>query len=450
MSTKTLNNKRWSMGLIMLSAVVVLWVLSSFLINIIFRDNSYRKPFLITYINTVSFIFYLLPLIKTILVNFYYNGVRNEIPNILNELIIAQEGPDSTTVNPLHPEPSGASNVSSVANDIAEGSSQTLPNEATSLLSSSSKDDTDSKQTLTPKNRMTLKETILLSLEFCSLWFLANLMTNSSLAYTSVASQTILSSTSSFFTLFIGYIWNIEKITKSKTLGSLVSFIGIILVTHSDYYHYDDNYPPRTNPHSSLITFAKEIINILTTSDNDEEYGNSPFRMFIGNLLALAGALLYSVYSILLKKKVQDESRLNMHVFFGFVGFFTLVLFWPVIVLLQYYGWETIELPPTNTIAIIVLINCLITFVSDYCWANAMLLTTPLTVTVGLSLTIPLAMFGDLLFVNKKMNWVYIFGAILIMGSFFVINNESGIEQNELSEQQEQQNSQSQNVENQV
>ena len=42
-------------------------------------------------------------------------------------------------------------------------------------------------------------ETAKLSLQFIVLWFSANLVTNASLSYTSVASQTILSSTSSFY-----------------------------------------------------------------------------------------------------------------------------------------------------------------------------------------------------------------------------------------------------------
>lgn len=54
-----------------------------------------------------------------------------------------------------------------------------------------------------------------------------------------------------------------------------------------------------------------------------------------------------------------------------------------------------------------------------------MLLTSPLTVTVGLSITIPLAMFGDVLFKHKTMSVVYLFGATLILGSFFIINKSS-------------------------
>ena len=54
-----------------------------------------------------------------------------------------------------------------------------------------------------------------------------------------------------------------------------------------------------------------------------------------------------------------------------------------------------------------------------------MLLTSPLTVTVGLSITIPVAMLGDFLFRHKTMSGVYLVGASLILGSFFIISRSS-------------------------
>ena len=51
-------------------------------------------------------------------------------------------------------------------------------------------------------DRLNTIETIRLSLTFCILWFCANYSTNASLAYTSVGSSTILSSTSGNFFLF--------------------------------------------------------------------------------------------------------------------------------------------------------------------------------------------------------------------------------------------------------
>ncbi|CAI4049268.1 hypothetical protein SUVZ_13G1190 [Saccharomyces uvarum] len=371
---QTSFNKRWTLGLLMLGLVIVLWVLSSFLISLIFEDDSYRKPFFITYINTAAFIFYLFPTAKAIMGNYTATGHAN----VHRELIMEEEGTGGD------------------ASRIVDANSPLLTNLEAGTQG-------------TQKPRLTLYETIKLSAEFCILWFTANLVTNASLAFTSVASQTILSTTSSFFTLFIGALCHVESLSRSKILGSFISFIGIIMVTRTD----------------SRQRYKTGIADI--SGDNNDISGddNDTVQLLLGNLLALAGAVLYGVYSTLLKREVGDETRVNMKIFFGFVGLFNLLFLWPSLIVLNFFGWEPFELPKDPKVIIIILLNCLITFVSDFCWAKAMLLTSPLTVTVGLSITIPLAMFGDVLFKHKTMPVLYLFGAALILGSFFIINKSS-------------------------
>ena len=364
---QTSFNKRWTLGLLMLGLVIILWVLSSFLINLIFEDDSYRKPFFITYINTAAFIFYLFPTAKAVVVNYKDTGRAN----VHRELIMEEEG---------------------------TGSDSNRSVDMTSPLLTNLEAGTHANQ----KKRLTLYETIKLSAEFCILWFTANLVTNASLAFTSVASQTILSTTSSFFTLFIGAICHVESLSKSKVLGSFISFVGIIMVTKSDSHQ----------------RYQRHIADV-SGDDNDA------VQVLIGNLLALAGAVLYGVYSTLLKREVGDETRVNMKIFFGFVGLFNLLFLWPSLIVLDFFGWEPFSLPKDPKVVVIIFVNCLITFVSDFCWAKAMLLTSPLTVTVGLSITIPLAMFGDVIFKHKTMSALYLFGATLILGSFFIINKSS-------------------------
>ena len=52
---------RKKIGILLLFVVIVLWLSSSFLTHAIFSDDSYSKPYFITYLNTCSFCFYLLP-----------------------------------------------------------------------------------------------------------------------------------------------------------------------------------------------------------------------------------------------------------------------------------------------------------------------------------------------------------------------------------------------------
>jgi len=69
-----------------------------------------------------------------------------------------------------------------------------------------------------------------------------------------------------------------------------------------------------------------------------------------------------------------------------------------------------------------------ITFSSDYLYVLAMLKTTPLVVTIGLSLTIPVAVAGDFLLLRPVHPQV-IAGAVLVFLSFVAIGVENAKEE---------------------
>lgn len=70
-------------------------------------------------------------------------------------------------------------------------------------------------------------------------------------------------------------------------------------------------------------------------------------------------------------------------------------------------------------------INSLSSFIGDMAWAYAMLLTTPLVVTAGMSLTIPLSLIGEMIQYGQYSSFVYWVGAIVVLLSFVFINHES-------------------------
>lgn len=53
-----------------------------------------------------------------------------------------------------------------------------------------------------------------------------------------------------------------------------------------------------------------------------------------------------------------------------------------------------------------------------------MLLTTPLVVTVGLSLTIPLSLIGQMVLQSQYASPLYWVGAAIVVLSFLVVNHE--------------------------
>ena len=64
-----------------------------------------------------------------------------------------------------------------------------------------------------------------------------------------------------------------------------------------------------------------------------------------------------------------------------------------------------------------------ITLSSDYIYVIAMLKTTPLVVTVGLSLTMPLAVLGDF-FLGRPAKAQVVFGAVIVISSFVALGFE--------------------------
>ena len=170
------------------------------------------------------------------------------------------------------------------------------------------------------------------------------------LEYTTVASSTILTSTSSkmFFlscyccahaqtaigvwTLILGALLRVEKFTIKKLIGVLASLAGIVLISSIDITGNQDRHRG-SFPHKS----RKEIA--------------------VGDVLALTSAVMYGVDTTLMKKKIGDESIVDMTLFFGFVGLFNFITLLPGFFILHFSGIETFELPPTRRILAIVLVS---------------------------------------------------------------------------------------------
>jgi solute carrier family 35 protein F5 len=73
--------------------------------------------------------------------------------------------------------------------------------------------------------------------------------------------------------------------------------------------------------------------------------------------MAAFSAIMYGLYTIVMKKQVGDESLVNMPLFFGLVGFFNVVLLWPGFFILHWTGIETFALPDTQRVWTIILVR---------------------------------------------------------------------------------------------
>jgi solute carrier family 35 protein F5 len=71
-------------------------------------------------------------------------------------------------------------------------------------------------------------------------------------------------------------------------------------------------------------------------------------RAILGDMLALVSALFYAMYVILLKVRIKSESRIDMQLFFGFVGLLNIIACWPIGFILHITGAEVFELPTSR------------------------------------------------------------------------------------------------------
>ncbi|KAH9985406.1 hypothetical protein BJV74DRAFT_878665 [Russula compacta] len=352
----------YAVGICLLLVVVFLWTTSNFVTQELFV-GGYGKPFFITYLTTSTFSLYLLPFLIKSYIRRHYGGSHptgglgpsDEYEPLVNE----DETPGSTSTSAALPP-------------------------------------------------LTTRETAHLASVFCFLWFLANWSLNLCLGLTSVASATILSGMSGFFTLIIGRIFHVDHLTIAKIGAVATSFSGVVVVSLADSGDTSPTMSPRPAPTSGLP---------LLVAIQSGQYS------LLGDCLALLSALFYGVYVILLKVRIRSESRIDMQLFFGFVGLFNVLVCWPIGVILHFTGLERFELPASGAVVVGLLVNMAITLSSDYIYVIAMLKTTPLVVTIGLSLTMPLAVLGDMM-LGHPVKVQVVLGAGLVLVSFVVIGLE--------------------------
>ena len=168
------------------------------------------------------------------------------------------------------------------------------------------------------EEKLSFRETTALSLEFCMLWFFANYFASACLEFTSVGSATILSSTSSVWTLVFCAAFRVEAFTVRKLAGVTASMAGIVLISTVDL-----------------------------TGASDHDRGTFPEKTAaqtaVGDLMAFLSAVVYGMYVTVMKRRVGNEDKVDMKLFFGMVGVWNLLLLWPIFFILHWTGIEPVR-----------------------------------------------------------------------------------------------------------
>eukprot|EP00775_Hariotina_reticulata_P006467 gene6467-6695_t len=200
-------------------------------------------------------------------------------------------------------------------------------------------------------------------------WFAAQLSFTISLAHTSVTSNTILSSSSSMFTLLASALVLKERVTAVKVISVAAVMTGTALVTLSD----------------------------ASADDGSQS--------LLGDALCVVSAVLYSCYTIIMQQQLGADDVEAPALLFGYIGVLTALMGLPVVLTLHWWGvWDLMELHPQALL--LAVLNGLMDYVcADYTWVRAVLLLGSTVATLGMSLQIPLATAGDLL-LRRHPHWL--------------------------------------------
>ncbi|KAL3531122.1 hypothetical protein ACH5RR_010444 [Cinchona calisaya] len=375
---------RWLLGLSYIFAVATIWIAASFVVQSVVDGGV--SPFFVTYICNSLFLVYI-PLVE--IGRFLEDKYGSKLFWWNKKETSLQELGGSEEVILLENNEAGFQDDALTLDVVSE--EDTVDNHGGEILGQHAVAE-EANVGLDAKRRWTRSRVAKVSLLICPFWFLAQLTFNLSLKYTTVTSNTILSSASSLFTFLVALVFLGEKFTWVKLLSVLLCMGGTIIVSMGDSEAGSSSVAP--NP-------------------------------ALGDILSLLSAALYAVYITLIRKRLPDEEdeksgKASMAQFLGFLGLFNLLLFLPVALVLNFAKLEPFTLT-WKQFGLIIGKGLLDNVLSDYLWAKAVLLTSTTVATAGLTIQVPLAAVVDTITGNTPHLLDYV-GAAAVMAGFAGIN----------------------------
>lgn len=300
--------------------------------QILYQDEQFDKPFFCTFFKTSLFALYfvLLALISPWRESCFGNANYQLVENSSEDEHYFSNGSlsDSTFVPIKAPdseveEDSRMVRFSKLA-EVREMSAAEATEALMSRLSYTA--------SLRVRRAKTYNKTARTSLMFCILWFIANYLFQLALEPSDVALVTLLSTTSTVFTLILATVFpssSGDRLTLSKVVAVALCIGGAIMVKMSEIS--EPNYTR-------------------------------------GILLSVGSAFFYACYLVLVKRKNDIDEKVNIMEFFGFVGLWNVILLWPLFLILNFSQLEPFEMPNRRQFLVLFVNGIVGTVISEALW----------------------------------------------------------------------------------
>jgi len=391
-----MERRQYLLGSFYILLVDALWVLSGYFTQAVFKGSvdigtQFREPFVVTFYCNFLFstnLIFFLPMLWNRCTS---AGERNERYRKLDAAVPSAEGSQGNDARFSRDTPQKIDEKGNVSQE-----------EVLSIQSGAFRvqlDDETERETCCycfvvkqSSSKMSIKETFWLGALFCPFWFVMNYLYNMSLSDASLGDATSLTTTSGTFCLILSWIFLGDPIVLTDIVGVAVMMVGTILIFKCG---------------------ERKTCSVYSWSDSGS---------YAGDFWAILSAFIYACYGILMKAYVGDGSKTSMSLLFGFIGICSLIFLWPLFIFFGYTHIEPIKMPPTFRLWLILTVNGLGSIFSDYFMARAIVLTTPLIVNIGLTLTIPATVFIDVVFNGEDKLLLYYIGILCLVIGFMVVN----------------------------
>ncbi|GKY97493.1 hypothetical protein MPSEU_000707600 [Mayamaea pseudoterrestris] len=268
------------------------------------------------------------------------------------------------------------------------------------------------------------------------IWFLANWTYNTSLAYTTITSSTVLASTGSLFTFGFAVLVRDENFNYMKLSGVLLGVTGSVLTTFGDSSHVASNsvgYSEDINAVTNVTGFQPTpqhhamtrycLARLLGSLDDDTQSLNWNQSSLWGDALGLISAIGYGAYAVQTRILCPHDERLySMQILLGYIGLICMIGLSPIAL---YQATSTSSQLTLVVLGFLCVKGLFDNVISDYLWLRSVILTNATVATVGLGLTIPLAFLSDIFVTDQSssvMSGSSIMGALCVLSGFVLVN----------------------------
>jgi len=402
------NHSKFYLGIFLLIVVDVLWVASSEISSYLFNNMQYDKPYMSTYVKVSMFSLYLFGFVAyppwrrqfircacdDYPGQYQLLGETDTDTDDGSEYQIKDTLGESVFVPAKLPEVTEEAVASKVKfNEVAEV--RQLEDNTASYIARLNYGSSVRARLLLKreKGKFTIHQVMRISLLFSVVFFLGNVAYQESLSVSQVAIVNIFSATSSIFTLLLSALFptsHNDEFSVSKLFAVLTSVIGLVVVV------------------------------LGSGSETAQDYFNSEL-LGQGIMWALLGSFCYALYLVVFRKTVGSENNIDVPMFFGFVGLFTMSLLWPGLLLLHYAGVEQFQLPNQTQILFLAVNGLIGTVFAELLWLWGCMLTSSLYGTMSLSLTIPLSIAVDIIFRQATYSWMFLVGVVPVFISVVTV-----------------------------